>query len=446
MTGQKQVDLSRLTTPDYRGSVQNLYYLTDDSDCMVCETTSSGSVFDVGSIFAIGGSDLGRAAFRHFVYSQMHTPEAWQAVGQLLQDEYGEKQRFLEFINKKQSNGQGLLERFQQQGAPTHHLGMVDRATGMVFKDSFPEQVSPFVLVEKFAVIKPLPISYRTSHFWDYSPCKNQTRHVIPLENIVRLGITSGSSLYQKFLQMGESHRRHFLKDLGVEELPLWRFFPVPIADFTSKYEPEDRALTYQEALHISGCHGEQFLDIIRMTILGSLLVQGIFKEIGLTLWDVKWEVARKGEQLLFVDTIDTDSLRVTCVVKEEENELFVHFNKQAIRDYYKIMHSDWFEAIKSAKSEAAQHGVTFHELLEEGQRSGKYPGTPVIQESFLKIQEKKFALLLEHVLNKSRQSDTASARIERADAARAIARAEVDFYRNAGSIHSFLALNSLRR
>lgn len=446
MMDQKKVDLSLLTTPDYRGSVQNLYHLQDGSDCMVCETTESGSVFDVGSIFRIAGSHLSRAAFRHFIFSHMHTPEAWQAVGQQLQEEYGEKQRFLDFIHAKRGDGQGLLEQFQARGAATHHLGMIDQETGLVVKEGFPAQVSPYVLVEKFAAVKPLPISYRSSHFWDYSPCKNLTRHVIPLENIVRLGMTSGSSLYQKFLRMGEAHRRLFLKEMGVEELPLWRFLPVPIADFTSKYEPEDRALTYQEALHISGCHGEQFLDLIRMTLLGTLLVQGVFKELSLTLWDIKWEVARKGSQLLFVDTIDTDSLRVTCTVVEGEHEMFVHFNKQAMRDYYKIMHADWFEAVKSSKAEAAVHGIPFHELLEEGQRTGKYPGTPVIQESFLKIQEKKFALLLAHVVDRSQPSDTAAARVARAQEVRAVAQEEVDFYKTAGAIHSYLAINGLRR
>ena len=446
MMDQKKVDLSQLTTPAYQGSVQNLYYLREDEACMVCETTSSGSVFDVGSIYTIQGSDLCRAAFRHFIYTHLHSPEAWQAVGQRLQDTYGEKQRFLDFIHTKRSDGQSLLEQFQSQGATTHHLGMIDQQTGLVYSDSFPPQVSPFVLVEKFAAIKPQPISYRSNHFWDYSPCKNQLRQVVPLENIVRFGLTSGSSLYQKFLHMNEGHRRHLLKEWGVEELPLWRFFPVPIADFTSKYEPIDRALSYQEALHISDCNGEQFLDLIRMTILGSLLVQGAFKEMGLTLWDIKWEIAKQDQQLLFVDTIDTDSLRVTRTVTEDEHELFVHFNKQAIRDYYKIMHSDWYEAIRSSKAEATTHGASFHDLLAEGQKTGKYPATPVIQEPFLKIQEQKFAVLLDYVLGKFQQGETASARIEREGTVQSIAQAEVEFYRQAGSIHSFLALNSLQR
>ncbi|WP_193771270.1 phosphoribosylaminoimidazolesuccinocarboxamide synthase [Candidatus Magnetaquicoccus inordinatus] len=438
------VDLSQLSTPHYKGSVQNLYHRDDQT--MICETTASGSVFDVGSIFQIAGSDLSRAAFRHYIYTTLHTPEAWHSVAQQLEEDFGERRKFLAFINPPATEGHNLLQRFQQQGAPTHHLGMIDRQSGQVYAQGFPPQVSPFVLVEKFTVIRPLPVNYRFSHFWDYSPYKNQADHVVPLENIVRLGLTSGSSIYQKFLHLDETQRRKFLKEMGVEELPLWRFFPVPIADFTSKYEPEDRALSYQEALHISGLNGDHFLDLIRMTLLGTLLVRGVFREMGLTLWDIKWELAKKNNQLLFVDTIDTDSLRVTCTVQDEDQEMFVHFNKQAIRDYYKIMTSDWFEAVKIAKAEAAQHGVTFHEILEQGQKSGKFPATPEIDSRFLQIQEQKFAILLNYVLDRVQPGDSVAARLERAEEVRAIARQEVQFYQQAGAIHSFLALNSLRR
>lgn len=457
MTDQKQVDLSKLKTPDYRGSVQNLYYLKKEEDVMVCETTSSGSVFDVGSIFSIPGSDLCRTAFRHAIYTRLHAPETWQAVGQTLQAEYGKREGLMNFLgtkpmgkikpaDDKQKKEDGLLAQFQSKGAPTHHLGMIDQTTGMVFKETFPSQISPFVLVEKFKIIKPTQVSYQSNHCWDYTPYKNQTGHVIPLENIVRFGITPSSSVYRKFLHLEEKQRRAFLKELGVDELPLWRSLPVPITDFTSKYEPDDRPLTCQEALLISGCSGEKFLEIIQMTLLGSLLVKQFFREMDLTLWDLKWEMAQKNDQLLFVDTIDTDSLRVTCTVTEDDGEMFVHFNKQSMRDYYKIMHSEWFEAVNLAKAAAVTHGVPFQEILKEGQKNGKYPKTPDVQEAFLKIQEKKFSVLLAQVLTPPHSDDTPSARLSRADQIQAIAREEVAFYKEAGVIHSFLAINGLRR
>ena len=452
MTIPNKVDLIKLKTPDYKGSVQNLYYLKEHEDVMVCETSSSGSVFDVGSIFTIPGSDVCRAAFRHAIYTQLQSEKTWQDVWQKLQEEYGETNRLLDFLNQKpvaqkgKSDSKSLLQQFLAQGAPTHHIGMINQETGTVFKDSFPPQVSPFVLVEKFNIIKPTPISYRDNHFWDYSPYKGQTKHVIPLENIVRFGITSGSSIYRNYLHMDEKQRRIFLKELGVDELPLWRFFPVPIVDFTSKYEPEDRSLNYQEALHISGCRGEQFLEIIQMSLLGSFMVKHFFKRVDLTLWDIKWELAKKGKQLAFVDTIDTDSVRVTCTVSDDDGEIFVHFNKQAMRDYYKIMHADWFEAINAAKAAASTHGASFVEILENGQKSGKYPQTPEVNATFLKIQEKKFNLLLEQILESPQSDETAATRLSRAEEIQVIAQEEVAFYKDAGSIHSFLAINGLRR
>ena len=181
------------------------------------------------------------------------------------------------------------------------------------------------------------------------------------------------------------------------------------------------------------------------MVLLGSLFVKNFFKEMGLTLWDIKWEVAKKNGQLLFVDTIDTDSLRVTCTVQEDDSESFIHFNKQAMRDYYKLMHSDWFEAVQSAKATAATHAVSFQEILAEGQKNGKYPETPTIQEEFLNIQEKKFSVLQAQVLNPPDHNETAAARLSRAGDIQAIAQEEVNFYKNAGVFHSFLAINGLR-
>ena len=71
---------SELGQPIYRGSVQHLYAVPGREDLMVCETTNAGSVFDVGSIFDIPGSDVARATFRHALYTRMGKPETWAKV------------------------------------------------------------------------------------------------------------------------------------------------------------------------------------------------------------------------------------------------------------------------------------------------------------------------------------------------------------------------------
>ncbi|HAL71500.1 MAG TPA: hypothetical protein DCP71_06960, partial [Verrucomicrobiales bacterium] len=101
--------------------------------------------------------------------------------------------------------------------------------------------------------------------------------------------------------------------------------------DLTSKYEPEDRAVSKQEALLMSGLSAQHFTDTIKMALLGAWAVRDLLDEIGLQLWDLKWEFAVDREELLFVDTIDADSFRATSTVPVEGRSLIIHYNKQAM-------------------------------------------------------------------------------------------------------------------
>ena len=78
----RQVSLNDMNEPFYEGSVQKLYAIPDEPDYMVTETTAGGSVFDVGTIFAIEGSDVARAVFRHVLYTKLSKPETWQEVSE----------------------------------------------------------------------------------------------------------------------------------------------------------------------------------------------------------------------------------------------------------------------------------------------------------------------------------------------------------------------------
>ena len=432
MGAERTINLSALGEPDYPGSVQHLYFVPDDPGVMVCRTTAGGSVFDVGTIFSITGSDVSRAAVRHAVFSRLRSPAAWQRLGAWLAATYTGQPRFLEFISS------GLLERFQSQGAPTHHLGMIDADSGRVVADGFPARPSPCVLVERFSAIRPKRVVYGDARLWDYSVFRDQDGYVVPLENIVRFGVTSASSIHRKFRRLSEAEQRTFLQELGLERLPAWALFPAPVVDFTTKYEPEDRPLKDQEALYISGLDGGDFLDLVRMSLLGSFIVRHFFQELDLTLWDIKWEIARRGGELLFVDTIDTDSIRVTRTIADAAGPVYVHFNKQAMRDYYRILHGDWYGALDVAKAEAARRGESFKVILEAGQRSGLYPPTPVVDEAFLAIQARKFRVLLDHVLTAAGSAGTAR-EIE------SIARDELAFYRARGEFDAFFQLNGLR-
>ncbi|MFZ5632598.1 MAG: phosphoribosylaminoimidazolesuccinocarboxamide synthase [Bacillota bacterium] len=432
MTGRPVVNLSGYKNPDYVGSVQELYYLKENPDWMLCQTTPGGSVFDVGTIFSIPQSDICRTAVRHKIYSLLGSAGEWRAVSDQIRDAYAGNKEYLQFLCA------GILEEFKANGANTHHIGMVDGDTGEVYSNAFPPNPSQYVVVKRYKVIKPGRVTYFSKNLWDYSGYCSQDKYVIPLENIVRFGITTGSSIYKKYLSKNENEKRTYLDELGLkEELAPWTMFANPIVDFTTKYEPEDRNLSLQEAFYISGCGGEMFKNIIRMSILGSFLVHRFFAQLGLNLWDLKWEIAKDGNRLVFVDTIDTDSIRVTAKIEYRNRFYFVNFNKQSMRDYYKIIHSRWFEAVQSAKSEAARSGKSFLEHLRAGQEEGYYPGTPEVDERFISIQEEKFSALIAYIYGRATGGETM-------EALRLTGQKEIQYYESNNVLDQFAKLNGI--
>ena len=105
----QKVPLESLKDPFYEGSVQRLYAIPEQPDYMVTETTAGGSVFDVGTIFSIEGSDVARAVFRHVLYSNLSKPETWEEVKELT----GEKDQQDEVIAEHDS----VLERDEETTA-----------------------------------------------------------------------------------------------------------------------------------------------------------------------------------------------------------------------------------------------------------------------------------------------------------------------------------------
>jgi phosphoribosylaminoimidazole-succinocarboxamide synthase len=418
-----------LDNPCYTGSVQKLYDVPDHPEVLVSETTAGGSVFDVGTIFNIEGSDIGRASFRHLVFQELQKPEAWGALSKHISKESS--------IIQKEKTGlvEKVLSEFCKNGAPTHHVGMVERESGEVFSRGYPPKLSNLTLIKKYEVVKPELKKVLGWHFYDYETYHHKDGNVIPLEYIVRLGVTSGSSILRKYSRLSDSDKNAYLDELGVDALSPWTRFDPPIVDLTTKYEPEDRNISRQEAALISGVDGDTFSRSMIMAILGAYLLQQIFYRMGLFLWDLKWEIARDGDNLVFVDTIDTDSVRVTFNMTRNNKSYFVHFNKQAMRDYYKIMHSDWLKAVNEAKKLAAQSGRPFTEILSEGQKKYEYPGTPVIDEKFLDIQKQKFAMIQNFILGKEKDLQ---------HEAEKIACAEIEYYASVKKAGEYEELNAV--
>lgn len=416
--------------PFYTGSVQKLYAVDQHPEFLISETTVGGSVFDVGTIFSIEGSDIGRASFRHLVFQELQNPGTWKSIAKLLDSKDSILQHDDTGLFKK------VLSEFSASGALTHHVGMIDRENGDVYTRGYPPHPSNLTLIKKYEVIKPRLTEIFGSHFYDYAKYHDKSRYVIPLEYIVRLGIASGSSVLRKYNRLSTADRREYLAELRIDKpLTPWMQFTFPLVDLTTKYEPEDRNISRQEAALISGLDGETFSRSLMIVILGAYLLKEIFARIGLCLWDMKWEIARDVNRLVFVDTIDTDSVRVTVNLTFDNKSCFVHFNKQAMRDYYKIMHADWYAAVNDAKKIAAQTGSPFTEILSEGQKENRYPGNPKVDPHFLDIQKDKFSMIQSFIQNRGQDMRNEAERI---------ARAEIDYYVSSKKKEQYEELNAV--
>ncbi|MCE9519489.1 MAG: hypothetical protein K8R87_08055 [Verrucomicrobia bacterium] len=427
---------SELGQPFYVGSVQHLYAVPGRDDLMVCETTNAGSVFDVGSIFDIPGSDVSRATFRHALYTRMSRPETWAKVRDAIVAAQGSAdtpvRNFLEDLQR------GPLEAMLKSGALTHHIGMLDAQSGAIVTSGTPQHPSTFNVVRRFPVMKPVQKAFLGGFVYDYAMFPQAATYVIPLEYIVRFGITGGSSVLKKYSSLTDSGKKAYEAELGLTQpMQAWQFLPRPIFDLTSKHEPEDRNVSKQEALLMSGLEGEAFISTVKLSILGAWAVRQLLDEIGLLLWDIKWEFAVENGDFYYVDTIDTDSFRATSFMEADGRKLVLHYNKQAMRDYYKIVHADWFAGVNEAKKEAQKTGVPFKQLLKDGQAAGKWPNTPVVNEEFRSLQAKKMDLIRQHVLG---ETPADKVKIGLAE----VGAAEVEFYKKRGLFAEYAKANGI--
>lgn len=360
---------------------------------MVTRTTSRGSVFDVGALFEIGGHDVNRALFRHVLYSRLADPEVWGRVKEAIASAPE-----LDAAYRTELMGP-LLDRCCEHGARTHHEGMLDAESGEVVRRGVPKHPSACNVVRKYQILKPERTRFLGTPLFDYAKFPHADGYVVPLEYIVRFGITSASSVYKKYLQMEGKGKLAFERELGATRpLEAWQYLERPISDFTSKFEPEDRMVSKQEALAMCGLSGSQFAESGVLAVLGAWVVRGLVEELGLKMWDLKWEFAKDGDELVFVDTIDTDSIRATMAVEREGRRFAVHCNKQAMRDYFTLLHRDWIADIAEAKMLGQKAGVAFTEILKAGQGEGRYAPTPSVDPVFLALQERKMAAIREYL------------------------------------------------
>ena len=134
-----------------------------------------------------------------------------------------------------------------------------------------------------------------SERLWDYSIFKKRpSSGMLPLEVIFRFGVPKGSSFTKrssdkKYLQSLTGGRPLKEGDDG-----LWEY---PLIEFSTKWEPEDRYLTYEEAQEIAGHSDGEFDSLCELNRLVAYQLKNLFKEANITLWDGKCEWAFSEEE-----------------------------------------------------------------------------------------------------------------------------------------------------
>ena len=370
--------------------MQNIYRWKQGGDnYFVAEATDSGSVFDVGTFFEVPRSGRSRTELRHAVFQKLSSQDAWSQLtikdfeACLSSEEAGRLWRH------------ELLERLRGQGASTHHIGMIDPVSGHVTSEFIPTNI---VMIREFPVIKPTHFSFGGKPAWDYHAYQVERRKLLAIEHIFRLGSPAGSSIEQRYRAAVESgdneHAAHILEAIGLDQpISPWGRFSSMVYDCSTKYEDHDRYVNWQEAVHISGVDHEVFEGVIDLLSFCTVMVRKLFSELSFVLWDIKWEAAVDDEEIVVVDTVDHDSIRITSDSIRDGRHIFTHFNKQAIRDYYRILHPAWLDALNDAKriSESDPFARSFRDIYDDGVKTGLYPPIPELDHEFASIQADKY-------------------------------------------------------
>ncbi len=163
--------------------------------------------------------------------------------------------------------------------------------------------------------------------------------YLVPLEVIFRNSLPEGSSVFRR-LESGDLT----LEDLGLVEKPLPnQKFEKAFLDVSTKLEPTDRYLSWDEALDLSKITEDQLYDLKEIALNINDFLTEKAATIGLEHADGKLEFAvSPKKEILVVDVFGT----------LDENRFLwnrVHVSKQVCRDYYKT--TPWYKELEDAKA-----------------------------------------------------------------------------------------------
>lgn len=309
----KQVSM-KLNELLYRGSVKDIY-LGEDDQTLAFKFSNRYSVFDWGEMpdqLPQKGESLAFMGELFFSYlEKADTWKNWKAPQHL------------------KSFDLDTLKDLKVSGLKHHCLGILEG--------------DKTALVVKKVNVPKIPFSNGSYNYQVYNQsCENT---LIPLEVIFRFGIPAGSSLMKR---IGDDDYRRVL---GLQHIPKeGESFSRPLIEFSTKLESTDRYIDYIEAQSIAGLNDFEFSKLFSLTMLVACRLQSFYEELGIKLWDGKFEWAftnhNNGHRdMMLVDSIGPDELRLEF--KEQK------LSKEFLRGFYR--NSSWLDAVERAKKVAKE-------------------------------------------------------------------------------------------
>lgn len=184
----------------------------------------------------------------------------------------------------------------------------------------------------------------------DYSKLTHQTKnYLIPLEFICRYYIAG--SMYNR-LQKGKVTAEELGFNKG-SQVEYGTELPEPLIEVTTKLEPVDRPLGYDEALEISGLTKDEYNNICNTILTLDEKVNIEIKTRGLIHVDGKKEFAFDSERnIMLIDTFGTADEDRFWDKSEYDNGNFIELSKEFVRQYYKDI--GYYDKLMTARDAGA--------------------------------------------------------------------------------------------
>jgi phosphoribosylaminoimidazole-succinocarboxamide synthase len=245
---------------------------------------------------------------------------------------------------KEMFEGNEVLTDLRENGAIHHCISLVDD-NGQEVKE-----LTTNLAVQAVNVYRPPSETVDGVLKWDYSKYQEKlTSALVPLEVIFRFGVPAGSSLMKRVKDMD------YVQSLGLEVAPKeGDRFDFPVVEWSTKLETTDRYITHKHAKDIAGLNDVEIKRLKDLVSIMAVRLKDIFAEVGVELWDGKFELAFADEldadgnrKFMFVDSIGPDELRLTYKGQQ--------LSKENLRHCYRD--SAWYEGVEKAKVLADERG-----------------------------------------------------------------------------------------